>query len=124
MIVVSTPAWRKIGEFWLSKPSSSDLRPSSVPLRAKVSRPASGPATPPSIRLNPVPLLTPNGSSVSTPRLPWYSLPPVLVTIDTMPDLAFPNSAELDPVVTEASSNALVLMLSEEPSEPTKASPR
>ena len=41
-----------------------------------------------------------------------------------MPDLAFPNSAELDPVVTEASSNALVLMLSEEPSDPTKASPR
>jgi hypothetical protein len=64
-MVVSTPAWRKIGVSWLAKPSSTDLRPSSVPLSAKVSRPASGPLTPPSIRLKPTPLLTPNGSSVS-----------------------------------------------------------
>ncbi len=34
--------------------------------------------------------------------------PPVLVTIEMMPDLALPNSADEDPVVTEASSNALV----------------
>ncbi len=121
---MSTPACRKIGKSWLFMPSSSDLRPSSVPLTAKVSRPANGPATPPSSRLNPAPWFTPNGSSVSKPSDPTYSLPPVLVTIDTMPDLALPNSAELEPVVTDASSKALVLMLSEEPSEPTNASPR
>ena len=53
-------------------PSSIALRPSSVPLRAKVSRPASGPLKPPSNRLNPMPLFTPNGSSDSKPREPWY----------------------------------------------------
>ena len=89
-----------------------------------MSRPASGPLKPPSIRLKPTPWFTPNGSSVSKPREPWYSLPPVLVTIETMPDLALPNSAELDPVVTEASSKALVPMVSSVPAEPTKASPR
>ena len=35
-------------------------------------------------------------------------MPPVLVTIEMMPDLALPNSAEDEPVVTEASSKAFV----------------
>ena len=41
-----------------------------------------------------------------------------------MPDFALPNSAELDPVVTEASSNALVPIVISVPSDQTKASPR
>ena len=94
-------------------------------MSAKVSRPASGPLKPPSSRLKPMPLLTPNGSSVSKPRGALVSLPPVLVTMEMMPDLALPNSAEREPVVTEASSKRVGAdARSAVPSEPTKASPR
>ena len=44
--------------------------------------------------------------------------------MEMMPDLALPNSAEEEPVVTEASSKALVEMLMAVPAEPTNRSPR
>ena len=108
----------------LPVPSSTAFWPSSAPLRAKVRRPASGPLALASSRLKPTEWFTPNGSSLWAENEPVYLSPPVLVTMLMMPDLALPNSAEEEPVVTEASSKALVEMLSEVPADPANRSPR
>ena len=76
------------------------------------------------MRLKPTPWLTPIGSSVSNDTEPAKSLPPVRVTIETIPPVALPNSAELDPVVTDASSKALMPIEIWVPADPTKLSPR
>ena len=123
-IVVSMPAWRKIGVSWLCMPSSTARWPVSEPLIAKVSRPVSGPLNPASNRLKPMLLLTPIGSSVSYENDPAYSGPPVRVTMETIPPVAFPNSAELEPVVTDASSNPFVEIWMLVPVDPTNVSPR
>ena len=47
-----------------------------------------------------------------------YLLPPVLVWTEMTPDCALPNSAEEEPVVTDASSSALVPRLISVPAEP------
>ena len=80
----------------MSAPDTKNERPLTI---------LSGPPKLARTRLNPVLMFFPNGSSVSQLTLPLKAvLEPVRVAMLMMPDWALPNSAELAPVVTEASS--------------------
>ena len=62
----------------------------------------------PSKRLKPVLIELPNGSSLWYDTVPSSFWPPERVVYAMTPDCASPNSTPMAPVVTDASSTALV----------------
>ena len=75
--VVSTPDVTKIGLFSRPLPDRTDSLPSPATFTVKVRPPKIGPLRFPSKRLNPIPIVLPNISSLSAARRPAILEPPV-----------------------------------------------